>query len=203
MLFIVQLDYDPATLDYRAELQQLAASHPDIVLAVTYPEDGSILFKQASHIEGLDEIAWLGCDGNFGEGIFEDPECAAFMEKTIVAGTITSGPNPEEYAPYKELLDAYEAKTGTSGAQAPYIDTTYDAVMLVAKAIEKAGVYDGKAIREALIELGQNYEGTSGIVSFNDIGDRMSGFMKVWKVEKDPNATYGYTNVAVKIVPVG
>ncbi|GAH63600.1 unnamed protein product, partial [marine sediment metagenome] len=175
---VVAVHFDPAKRDYRTQLHNIKGSNPDVVLAVTYVEDGIIVFKQALEM-GLDEIAWLGCDGNYGDSMFADPKCAEFMEKAIVVGTRAAGPSGTAY---DEFAAAYKVATGKEPGI--YCDTTYDAVKMIAKAIQKAGVYDGAAVRDALFEVGQKYRGASGIITFDDKGDRVSGIFELWKVEK-------------------
>ena len=190
---VVSIHYDQTKMDYRTELEQIKANNPDVVLAVTYCEDGIIVFKQALEM-GLDDIAWLGCDGNYGPGMFEEPSAAEFMEKAIIAGTRAAGPSG---AVYDEFAAAYEA--AFEEVPSVYCDTTYDAIKLIAQAIEQAGVYDGAAVKDALLEIGQDYEGASGTITFDEIGDRVSGTFEIWKVEKVEGA---YKNVRVKLTTV-
>ena len=188
---VQSIQYDITKKDYRSELEIISASNPDVVLAVTYGSDGIIIFKQALDM-GLDEIAWLGCDGNYGSGLFAEPSSAEFMEKAIVAGTRTIGTGPL----YEQFVPAYTAKFG--GPPETYCDTTYDAVWAAAKAIEAAGVYDGQAIKDALVEL--EFEGATGPISFNELGDRASGAFEVWEVVEDPTTETGYANAQLEIV---
>jgi ABC-type branched-subunit amino acid transport system substrate-binding protein len=188
---VAEVEYDEAKKDYRTELGQVKDSNPDVVLLVSYADDGIIIFKQALEM-GLDSIAWLGCDGNYGSGLFKEPRSAEFMEKAIVAGTRTVGFG----STYEKFVDTYTAKYG----EAPeiYCDTTYDAVYAAAKAIEAAGKYDGAAIRDALAKL--SFEGASGPISFDARGDRASGAFELWEVVKDPSTETGYKNVQIKLV---
>jgi len=188
---VAEVEYDEAKKDYRTELGQIKDSGPDVVLLVSYADDGIIIFKQALEM-GLDDIAWLGCDGNYGSGLFKEPKSAEFMEKAIIAGTRTVGFG----ATYEQFVDKYTAKFG----EAPeiYCDTTYDAVQAAAKAIEAAGEYDGAAIRSALTKL--SFEGASGPISFDARGDRASGAFELWEVVKDPTTETGYKNVQIKLV---
>jgi len=185
------IHYDIAKKDYRSELEVISANNPDVVLAVTYASDGIIIFKQALDM-GLDEIAWLGCDGNYGSGLFAEPSSAEFMEKAIVAGTRTIGTGPL----YEQFVPAYTAKFGVPPET--YCDTTYDAVWAAAKAIEAAGVYDGQAIKDALVEL--EFEGATGPISFNELGDRASGAFEVWEVVEDPTTETGYANAQIEVI---
>ncbi len=188
---VISIHYDEATKDYRTELQQIKDSDPDVVFACTYCDDGIVVFKQALDI-GLDEIAWLGCDGNYGSGLFADPKSAEFMEKAFVAGTRTVGGGSK----YGEFSAAYELAYGE--APQVYCDTMYDAVWSAANGIEAAGVYDGEAIRVALTELG--FEGATGPISFNELGDRTSGLFEIWEVVEDPTTETGYANAAIEVV---
>ena len=185
------IHYDITKKDYRSELEVISANNPDVVLAVTYASDGIIIFKQALDM-GLDEIAWLGCDGNYGSGLFEEAGSAEFMEKAIVAGTRTIGTGPL----YEQFVPAYTAKFGEPPET--YCDTTYDAVWAAAKAIEAAGVYDGQAIKDALVEL--EFEGATGPISFNELGDRASGAFEVWEVVEDPTTETGYANAQIEVI---
>ena len=193
---VVAVHFDPAKRDYHTQLHNIKGSNPDVVLAVTYIEDGIIVFKQALEM-GLDEIAWLGCDGNYGDNMFVDPKCAEFMEKAIVVGTRAAGPSGTAY---DEFAAAYKVATGKEPGI--YCDTTYDAVKMIAEAIEKAAVYDGAAVRDVLLEVGQKYRGASGTITFDDKGDRVSGIFELWKVEKDATTQSGYKNVQIELISV-
>lgn len=188
---VISIHYDEATKDYRTELQQIKDNDPDVVFACTYCDDGIVVFKQALDM-GLDEIAWLGCDGNYGSGLFADPKSAEFMEKAFVAATRTVGAGSK----YDEFSAAYELAYGE--APQVYCDTMYDAVWSAANGIEAAGVYDGEAIRVALTELG--FEGATGPISFNELGDRTSGLFEIWEVVEDPTTETGYANAAIEVV---
>jgi len=187
----VAIRYDIAKKDYRTELQQIADYNPDVVLAVTYPADGVLIFKQALEM-GLDDIAWLGCDGNYAVLLEKEPKSAEFMEKALVCGTRTVGTGTV----YDHFIVAYEDKYGI--APGIYCDTTYDAVLAAAKAIEAAGTYDGAKIKSALTKL--EFDGATGPLSFNELGDRTAGAFEIWKVVKDPTTEIGYKNERIEII---
>lgn len=188
---VARVHYNQAKKDYLTELEQIKGSNPDAVLAVTYAHDGIVLFKQALEM-GLDNIAWLGCDGNYGSGLLREPKSAEFMEKAIVAGTRTVGSG----STYEQFVAKYTERFGQNPEI--YCDTTYDAVRAVAMAIEAAGIYDGEAIRNTLTELG--FQGASGPITFDERGDRASGTFELWKVVKDPTTETGYKNMQIELV---
>jgi branched-chain amino acid transport system substrate-binding protein len=130
---------------------------------------------------GLDKITWLGCDTTSTPGMLDDPKCAEFMRRAVVATTrpISSLGTKS----YENFINAYYS--AYKEEPSIYCDTTYDALKLAALAIDKAGIYDGKAIKDALLEVGQNYHGVSGDISFSKNGDRLSSSFEIWKVQRE------------------
>ena len=187
---VIGVRYEEAKKDYLTELQQIKDSNADVVFACTYADDGIIVFKQALDL-GLDNLPWLGCDGNHGPGLFKDLKSAEFMEKTFIAGTRTAG---GASAINEKFTADYTAMFG-EGPEV-YCDTVYDATWAVVKAIQAANAYEGKAIRDAMAEVA--YEGASGPISFDEKGDRASGTFELWKVAKDDEGNY--INVQIKLV---
>ena len=186
---VASVRYDPVKLDYLTELQSVKDKNPDAVVHVGYHDDAQIVYKQALQV-GLDTAQWILCEGVYAEATLEMAEAAEFMEKAAIGTRLTA---PEGLTAYEEFADAYEAEFGV--APGVYADTVYDATKLVALAIEKAG-YDGAKIKDALREVGKNYQGASGSITFNEIGDRTSGDFEVWKVVKDGD-TYKYARVKI------
>ena len=186
---VATIRYDPAKLDYLTELQIVKGKDPDAVIHVGYHDDGQIVYKQALEA-GLDTAQWVAAEGIYAEATLEMAEAAEFMEKAVIGTRLTP---PEGLSAFEEFAAAYEAEFGV--APGVYADTCYDATKLVALAIEKAG-YDGAKIAAALREVGKNYPGTSGTITFNDMGDRTSGDFEVWKVVKEAGK-YKYERVKV------
>lgn len=52
-------------------------------------------------------------------------------------------------------------------------------------AIEKAGVYQWKAIKEALYDPGVDYPGASGTIIWDEKGDRLGATYGVWELVYD------------------
>ena len=105
-------------------------------------------------------------------------EAAKFMEKAVT-GTV---PVPDlQSDAYKSFAVAYQAAYGLSPTI--FCDTSYDGVKLIAAALKKANVYDGAAIRDALAIVGNNYQGASGVITFDQSGERIAGNYGIWKVK--------------------
>lgn len=114
------------------------------------------------------------------------------------------------YASYFPLVEGEEVPV--------YASNTYDAAMLLALAVQRAGTTEPTAVRNALFtvanppgktfgpaELGDafqaiadgqdiDYTGASGNVDIDANGDVPGGFI-VWKVVRNPDATVGFSTV--------
>jgi ABC-type branched-subunit amino acid transport system substrate-binding protein len=187
--FISPIKYDLAKLDYLTELQIIKDGNPDVIVHVGYHDDAQIVYKQALQL-GLDSAQWIASEGVYSEYTLEMSEAAQFMEKVVIG---TSPVAPEGLAAFDKLAAAYEAEFGIPPGV--YVDTVYDATNMVLQAIEQAG-YDGAKISAALLKIGQNYQGTSGTITFSPVGDRVSGDFEVWKVVKEAGE-YKYERVKV------
>ncbi|MBA7620892.1 Leucine-, isoleucine-, valine-, threonine-, and alanine-binding protein [subsurface metagenome] len=186
---VATIKYDLAKLDYLTELQIIKDRNPDAIIHVGYHDDAQIMYKQALQL-GLDNILWVAAEGVYSDYTLEMVEAAEFMEKAVIG---TSPIAPEGLSTFEEFAAAYEADFGIPPGV--YADTVYDATKMVALAIEQGG-YDGAKISEALLEIGHNYPGVSGTITFSPVGDRISGDFEVWKVVKEAGE-YKYERVKV------
>lgn len=116
----------------------------------------------------------------------------------LLAGTagVFRAAAPEGTA-YENFRNAYRARFNSEPKV--YCDTVYDAVKLIALAAQKAGSEDPEKVRQALLEVGKNYQGVSGTITFDDQGDRVSGTYEVWKVVKEGTE---YRFARVKLIPM-
>jgi ABC-type branched-subunit amino acid transport system substrate-binding protein len=184
---------------YASELSKATAGNPDVLAAISYPESAQIYLREA--LEGGYIDTFIFCDGTKSPDMNE----AVGVDKLEgMHGT----------APGSAMTDArrtFEANFESAFAVVPplpYMDTTYDAVVLIALAAEKAGTTtDSAAIRDALREVANppgevvgpgvegiwnamelirqgkdiNYEGAGGSQDFNENGDVMST-IEIWKI---------------------
>ncbi len=182
------IKYDPAKLDYRSELTQIRGLNPDGVIHVGYNDDGIVVYQQALAL-GLDTIQWIGCDGVYGTGMFRTEASATFMANAVIG---TRPAAPEGVSEHEAFVAAFQAKYGTDPEV--FCDTTYDAVKLWAAAVNHAGSEDPVAVRDALREIGKNYQGASGTITFDEGGDRITGLYEIWEVIKE-NGEFRFNRV--------
>ncbi len=192
------LAYEPGNASYRGELSKAASKGAEALNLIGYPENGITILRQALE-EGL-----------FTEFIFSDglkaPEIINAIGAKYLNGSSGTVPQALSDTPSAQnYLDAYTERFGEVPPK-PYIDTSYDAVFVLALAIEKAGVTDGKAVRDVLREVANppgekvlpgewakavkllsqgkdiDYVGASGSVDFDKNGD-VGGTFGHWMIK--------------------
>ena len=187
---------------YASELTKATAGNPDVLVAISYPISAETYLREA--LEGDYISTFLFVDGT------KAPEMNETVGWDKLEGTYGTAPGvvvtAEGQAAFRE---AYASAFAVELPPLPYIDTTYDAVVLIALAAEKAGTTtDSAAIRDALRDVANspgeivgpgvdgikralelirqgediNYEGAGGSQDFNDNGDVFTT-IEIWKIE--------------------
>ncbi len=174
---VASIRYDEEKLDYLTELQAIKDADPDVILQVGYHTDSAVVYEQAEGL-GLGTKVWLVAEGVYGLKAETYPAAAAFMATANLRGC-TLSPEPDEPA-YVAFVVRYESQWDESPSV--YCDTVYDAVKLIALAIEAAGEYDGAKIMPELYKLGDGYNGASGPITWNTKGDRVSATYGIWEL---------------------
>lgn len=188
--------YEPGKASYRGELSQLAGA--EALVLIGYPENGVVILRQA-----LEE-------GHFSKFVFTDgmkaPEIIDAIGAQYLNGSIGTVPQAlTDTDAYQRFITAYEERFGEAPPK-PFIDTSYDAAMLLMLAAEKAGSTDGTAVRDALREVANppgaqilpgewakakemlgkgediDYVGASGSQNFDQQGD-VAGTFAHWVIE--------------------
>ena len=196
---LAEVPHEQVQPTYAAELRRALQGNPDVLLALSYPESANIYLTEA--IEGGYKGEFLFCDGTQSIDLVNRVG-AQYLNGTY--GTVAGTAETDALRIFKE---AYEAEYGELPPQ-PYIDTAYDAVVLMALAAQKAGKADGTSIRDNLravanppgevvgpgvdgikkaldlIKKGKdiNYEGAGGSQDFDEYGNVVTP-IKIWKIE--------------------
>ena len=189
--------YEEKQASYRAELARAAAGDATSLVLIGYPGDGIPILRQS-----LEE-------GYFKSFVFTDGMKAQEVVDAIGGGLLdgafgTSPAADSEGDPAKIWRVMYEGKFGELPPQ-PFIDAAYDAGILLALAIEKAGSTDGAKVRDALRVVANppgikvfpgdfakaklllaaghdiDYIGASGVQDFDQHGD-VPGIYAHWSV---------------------
>ncbi len=185
---------------YASELTKATAGNPDVLAAISYPESGEVYLREA--IEGGYIDTFLFCDGT------KSPDMNEAVGWANLEGNYGTAPG-SPVAAARQAFDAAYESSFAAVPPLPFMAETYDAVVLIALAAEKAGTTtDSAAIRDALravanppgevvgpgvdsikralylIQQGEdiNYEGAGGSQDFDENGDVIST-IEIWKIE--------------------
>ncbi len=193
---VQSVGFEEKQASYRGELQKTARGKAQALLLISYPEDGIPILKQS--LQG----------GFFSKFVFTDGMKAPEIIKSIGAkylnGSFATAPQAVGRATVI-FQQAYEAKFGQLPPK-PFIDSAYDATILMALAAQKAGSNKSKAMRDALRSIanppgvkvlpGQfakakkllaegkdiDYVGASGPQNFDKAGD-VAGTYAHWEIK--------------------
>lgn len=188
--------YDPRQSQLRGELQQAAKGGADLLLLIAYPDDGVPILRQA--IDGGLFKRFALSDGMKTPDVVAKAGAKA-LEGAWGAATQGSG---DAAAAFRKI---HEAKYKAQPAR-PYVDSAYDAAILIGLAALRAKSSDSRAIRDSLravagppgervlpgqfakakklIEDGQeiDYAGAAGPQNFDGAGD-VAGSYAHWEIK--------------------
>ncbi len=205
------VNYTEQQADYTSDLQLLANGNPDAVLFVGYPGDGLTVMQ---NWEAKKNDPGWGWDWFWSEGLKSETFLVNLKNANIDVSGIDGTAPVFTGANYGTFRDNYF----TSFDREPEVFDahTYDAVYLIAAAIERGGSADAETIRTNLeavgggsgtvvkptewakivteLEAGRqiNYEGASGSIDFNQVGEPLSDY-EIWKITGDLTAGFAYT----------
>ena len=190
--------YEPNKASYRGELQKLSKGRASHLLVIAYPDNGGMVILKQSLEEGF-----------FGKFIFSDGMKSAGIIKQLGAqylnGSFGTVPQAVSSKALESFKKAYKAKFSEFPPK-PYIDSAYDATMIMMLAMEKVGSKDGDKIKVAIrsvatapgykvgvgeyakaiafIRAGKdiNYEGAAGSHEFDKNGD-VEGTIGHWEIQ--------------------
>jgi branched-chain amino acid transport system substrate-binding protein len=144
----------PGEKDFRPFLTRIKEGNPDVIFAAGYYNEAASIVRQAKELgiqsqilgeEGFDSPKFLEIAGPAAEGVI------------IATNLDRDDPRPLVQNFLKNYRKAYGEDADMVGA------SSYDAFMILLKAIEKVGT-DPKAIQKALLET-KDYNGLTGKIS--------------------------------------
>ena len=167
--------YTEGESTYRAELERLQESDPQIYVYASYVPDTITINEEAFEL-GIDPAQLYGIYLSID---IEDVDPAAIAGQHGQDLTY-EGPLGDEFT------QAYEAKYGEA-PRTPYSAYVYDAVLMAAEAINEAGSEDPDAIRNALDKIGQaqGFEGATGTIQLDENGQRVEQEFGLFEVDDE------------------
>lgn len=145
----------PGEKDFRPYLTRIKEAKPDLIFAAGYYNEAALIVRQAKELgitvqilaeEGFDSPKFIELAGKDAEGVI------------IATNLDRDDPRPVVQNFLKSYKAAYKIDPDMVGA------SSYDAFMILANAINRAGSTDKKAIVKALLET-RDYDGLTGKLS--------------------------------------
>ncbi len=194
---LASIAHEDGKADYRPEIGQAEAAGATTLVIYGYENaGGGAILNQAVEAGSFD--LFVGGDGMAGDALI------ASRNPADLEGMILTQAAPAAGASF----DALSALTAAAGqdVNGTYVTTSYDAVFLLALAIEKAGTADRTGVSAALREVANapgetilpgewtkakeliaagtdiNYEGAAGSAEFDAVGD-VAGAINYFVVE--------------------
>ncbi|MDM8556878.1 ABC transporter substrate-binding protein [Desulfococcaceae bacterium HSG7] len=170
---LLKSSYKNDAVDFAVLLKKVKKLQPDVVYVPGYARDSGLLIKQAVSM-GI-RTTFLGGDGwnliyDYGGDTIEGNFHSAAWHPSV--------PYAKSIHLQKIYSQKYKNKLTHTGAP-----LAYDAVMLLADAVKRAGTLDRSGIRNALAET-QGFQGAAGTVTFDKQGDPLNKEVIILKLEK-------------------
>nr|MBA4405260.1 hypothetical protein [Nanoarchaeum sp.] len=147
--------------DFRSIITKIKYSQSNVLVLADDSKYGALILKQARELNL--NVPIYGSDAMKDESLIDVANYAA-------EGLITVFPNYPKEANYKSVESLYERKYGKSPAG--YALYGYDTLKLIASVIDKVGS-DPTDIKNELYNV-KDYKGVTGIIAFDDFGERIS-----------------------------
>ncbi|MQA83402.1 MAG: ABC transporter substrate-binding protein [Streptosporangiales bacterium] len=169
----------PGQADYTPVLTKISGAKPDVLYFTGYFAEAGLLIKQAKQL-GAD-FQMVGGDATNDPTLIKTagPAAEGFMLSTAPLAQFL--PAAQDYV--KSYQQAHGAQPG------PYSVYEYDAVSVVAEAIEKAGSAEPEKITQALAGI-KGFQGLTGTITFDENGDRSDPVYIIARVEDGKFAGY-------------
>lgn len=151
--------YASKSTDFNTQLDKIKGNNPDVLLLPVYYNDVVLIAKQAKD-KGLTSTL-LGADGWDGVAAQLDEANADVVKNAYFCSQYSASSTDEALQNFlKTYKETYKEDPNM------FAVLGYDAMHIMAAAIEKAGSTDSDAIISALKET--NYKGLTGTTSFDD-----------------------------------
>lgn len=150
---VAEQKYAEGDKDFKAQLTAIRTFRPDVIAATGYYTEAALICKQAREL-GL-EATLIGGDG------WEAPQLTELGGKAVEDTYYSTGFSADNAAPeVREFVRKFQARWNNEIPEA-LSALGYDAMMLYADAIRRAGTTDGPALRDAIAAT-KDFPGVTG-----------------------------------------
>jgi branched-chain amino acid transport system substrate-binding protein len=173
---ILKESYENDAVDFANVLKEVKRLQPDVVYVPGYARDSGLLIKQAVSM-GI-RTTFLGGDGWSGSLIY------TFGGNALEGNYYSAHWHHDVRSPLSDHLQEIYYQRYSSKIPHMAAPLTYDAVMLLADAIQRAGTFDRAKIRDALAET-KGFKGATGTITLDKHGDPLNKSLVIIKLGKD------------------
>lgn len=186
-----KIPYDPKAANFANVVEQIKNDVENLinqgvpadkigVELIAFEEAANIL-EQANNYDVLKQVKWYGSDGTaLSQQVIQSPGAAEFAAAVYWKNTITFSVTDKT----GKVFCTLKQKLGYTPD--PYSLIAYDAVWVMALAIEKAGGPGASvdAVAAAIPQVLNDYVGVSGKIVLNEYGDRAGSDYGIFEVVK-------------------
>lgn len=152
-----EIGIEPGGSSYANAITSAAATAPDVVYLIAYYPEAGLIAKEMA-----ESGTSIGCLADYGA--YDNGFLAAAGQAGSEFCPVVGVPAPDDFPGSDALVSEFESRFDTTpGAWSPY---TYDSVMLLADAIERAGSTEAGQLGAALAAT-SGWRGWTGTVSFD------------------------------------
>ena len=167
-------NYKGNAVDFKDILTEAKRFNPDVFFIPGYSRDSGLLIRQAVKM-GI-RTTFLGSDG--WDGLIYK-----YAGSTLNGSYFSTHWHPRVlFAKSRHFLKRYRKEYGMKEINMTTVPLTYDAVMLLADAIGRAGSLKRDKIRNAIAET-KNFQGSTGSITLDQNGDPINKEASIIKCE--------------------
>ncbi|MGI6515141.1 MAG: ABC transporter substrate-binding protein [Syntrophomonadaceae bacterium] len=143
--------------NFAAQVTKIKPTNPDIIIFTGYYQEAALFMKEVRK-QGMNQV-FVGGDGCLGEELYK------LGGDAVEGSMVYCGFSPEQSRPeVQRFLDAYAEKHNGELADM-FSAQYYDAMYIVAEAMERAGSTDPKVYKDEMAKT-KDFPGVSGVTTF-------------------------------------
>lgn len=143
---LATVPYNKGKASYDAEIRKASEGSPDVLMLFGYPENGNTILRKAIGSGSFEN--YMVADGMAGIPGVIDKVGAKHLEGAY--GTVAQAPETKSLEFYRE---GHEKLFGFPPQRPAFLQNAYDAVILAALAMEKAGEATGPGVRANIRDI--------------------------------------------------
>ncbi|MDR1035058.1 MAG: branched-chain amino acid ABC transporter substrate-binding protein [Deltaproteobacteria bacterium] len=168
----------PGDRDYTATITKIRAAGPDVIVFTGYYPEAGLILRQKKEMNW--DVPMIGGDATNNAALVEGAGNEAAAGYYFVS---PPGPSDIKGAKAQKLLETYSSRFDSVPSSVWSI-LAGDAFGVIVEAVKASGT-DGAAIAEYLHTGLKGYEGLTGLISFNEKGDRIGDVYSLYQVGPD------------------